>query len=81
MRNVTVSLDESTVSWAKARAAHEDLSLSRYVASLLEKERCKDADYEAAMTGFFAVPVYPLRSDPSERYPTREELYDRPGVR
>jgi hypothetical protein len=81
MRNVTISLDEDTARWARVRAAEEDKSLSRFIAELLEKERCQGDAYTAAMERFFSVAPRVLRDDPSVLYPSRKELYDRPGLR
>lgn len=81
MRNVTISLDEATARWARVKAAEADRSLSRFISGLLEKERCQGDEYRAAMDQFFAVLPWRLRDDPNERYPTRDELYDRPRIR
>lgn len=81
MRNVTISLNDETARWARIKAAEADQSLSRFISGLLEKERCHGDDYIAAMNEFFAIQPWRLRDDPSERYPSRDELYDRPRIR
>ncbi|MGD9598818.1 MAG: CopG family transcriptional regulator [Steroidobacteraceae bacterium] len=81
MRNITISLDDDTANWARRLAAERQISVSRWVSELIaEKHRSSDA-YQAAMRAYFArKPSHPL-SNPGERYPTREELYDRPVLR
>ena len=46
---------------------------------LAEKMRSETA-YETARADFFAIPATEL-SDPGERYPTRDQLHDRAGLR
>ena len=81
MRNVTVSLEDEIALWARVQAAEHDMSLSRFLAELLRKEKERDSSYEEAMHAFLARPRTRLRDDPSVPYPTREELYDRTGLR
>lgn len=81
MRNVTISLDDETAAFARRLAAEREISVSRLVAELLEEKRRSSDAYQAAMRAFFSkAPAHPLRN-PGERYPTREELYDRPVLR
>lgn len=76
MRNVTISLDDDLVRRAKVEAAKRDLSLSRYIAGMLEDALCREDDYERAMREFFELPDE-LVSFPGGRPPSRDELYDR----
>lgn len=80
MRNVTISLDDDTAAWARKFAAERDTSVSGLVADLIAEKRRTDDVYEAAKRQFFARPLRPL-SRAGDRYPTREELYDRPVLR
>ena len=80
MKNVTITLDESTAQWVRRAAAERGVSVSRYVADLLRDEMKHAAAYELAMKRFFALEPRPLKRK-GTRYPRREELYDRPGVR
>ena len=95
VRNVTISLEEDTARWARVRAAEADKSLSRYVAELLNRERCKkteapspptdgpadvtDPEYVAAMERYFSRP--PFLHLGGDPLPRREDLYDRPVLR
>ena len=68
------------------RAAECDKSLSQLVADLIRSDMESDveAKRERAKQGweqFKAVEPRQLRNHPGEKYPTREELYDRPGLR
>lgn len=81
MRKVTVTLDEDTFRWARVRAAELDRSLSRFLGELLSSERQKTNSYQEARTLFFSLTPRPLDRGEAGRYPTREERYDRPGLR
>jgi hypothetical protein len=81
--NLTITTDEETLRWARIEAAKQNTSVSRFVGELLAKLRRQDDDYERAMQDFFARKPYldpPVRED-GRRWPTREELYDRPVLR
>jgi hypothetical protein len=48
IKNLTITVDESALRWAKRRAADLDTSVSRLVGDLLEKEmRSGDASLQA----------------------------------
>ena len=80
MKNITITLDEETAAWARVHAAARNVSLSRYVGELLRQHMRESREYEEAMRRFLdRKPVKLKRS--RDRYPTREELYDRPGLR
>ena len=80
MKNVTITLDEETAAWARVHAAQKNVSLSRFVGELLAERMRESREYDEAMRRFFALKSFPLKGPP-ERYPTREELYDRPVLR
>lgn len=80
MKNVTITLDEETAKWARVNAAQKNMSLSRFVGELLRERMRQSREYEEAMRSWFAAKPFPLKGPP-ERYPTREELYDRPVLR
>ncbi|HEX5046229.1 MAG TPA: CopG family transcriptional regulator [Gammaproteobacteria bacterium] len=80
MKNVTISLDEKTASWARKHAAEKGVSLSRFIGEVLQKDMRRARDYERARRLFFSVVPAKLKG-PGERYPTREELYDRGRLR
>ena len=80
MKNVTVTLDDQTVEWARAQAAAQGISLSRYIGEVLRRQLPEAQAYERAMKAFLSRKPYLLR-DPDEKLPTREEIYDRPVLR
>jgi hypothetical protein len=80
MKNVTITLDESTARWARRLAASQNKSLSRLVGDLLAERRLLDGRYELAMRDYFSLEPRPLGA-PGQRYATRDELHDRAGLR
>ena len=80
MKNITITLDERTATWARARAARLEMSLSRYVGELLERTMHESREYERAMREYFAKRPVKLKKRGS-RYPTRDELHERHGLR
>jgi hypothetical protein len=80
MKNVTITLDEKTATWARRHAAAHDMSLSRYVGELLEKTMGESREYERAMRQYLARQPAKLKKR-SAPYPTRDELHDRNGLR
>ena len=80
MKNVTITLPEDVARWLRVKAAEDDRSVSRWIAELLERMRRREDEYELAMRR--ALAIEPRRIEwPEGRKPTREELYDRPGLR
>jgi hypothetical protein len=80
VKNVTITLDEATAQWARQVSAERGVSVSRFVGELLRQQMQQEVSYELAMKRFFAVQPRPLKG-PGEKYPTRDELYDRPRLR
>jgi hypothetical protein len=80
MKNVTITLDEKTVVWARNAAAERGMSLSRYVGELLDRTMRQSGEYERAMRRYLAKKPRKLKRA-GERYPQREELHDRDGIR
>jgi hypothetical protein len=81
MKNITITLDEQTANWARAQAAAQGVSLSRYVGEVLRTQLPKAQAYERAMNSFLAREPWPPLRRPGEKLPTREELYDRGMLR
>ena len=80
MKKVSVSLPEDLGHWMRIKAAKDDLSVSRWLAELLEGMRRRKVQLEAAMKRYLAIK--PRKIDwPNDRRPTREELYDGSGLR
>lgn len=80
MKNVTVTLDDETARWARVEAARRDMSLSKFIRTLLRERMRTTEGYEAAMRDFLSVKPRTLRR-PGERLPTREEIHDRRRLR
>ena len=80
MKNVTITLDEVTAGWARVQAAQHNVSVSRFVGDLLQQNMLQSREYDEAMRRFLARRPVRLKRE-GERYPNREELHDRPGLR
>ena len=79
MRNVTITLDEETATWARIEAARLDTSVSKLLGELLREHMRSAGAYEAAMRDYLSVK--PARIRRAGRYPTRDEVYDRARLR
>ena len=80
MKNVTITLPEDVARWLRVKAAQDDRSVSRWLAEMLQCMQRREDQYEIAMKRYLALK--PQTIDwPDGRRPTREELYDRPGLR
>ncbi len=79
MRNVTVSLDDETARWARIEAARRDVSMSTLLREMLEEAKAAHESYPDAMDRFLSRK--PRRLKRRGRYPRREELHDRAGLR
>lgn len=80
MKNVTVTLDEETALWARLEAARRDISVSSLIRQLLTEHMGGRVAYEGARSRYLARGGSGL-SRQSGRYPRREELHDRAGLR
>ena len=75
MKNVTITVEESALEWARIEAAKRNSSVSRLVGEILtEKMRQEDA-YAQAMRGWLGKERQWV-SDGAV-YPGREQTYDR----
>ena len=79
MRNMTITLEDDVVRWARIRAAMENTSVSRLVGEMLKEQMLKEQDYEKAMINYFSRK--PRRISKSGKYPNREALHDRKNLR
>jgi tetrahydromethanopterin S-methyltransferase subunit B len=79
MKNVTITLDEETARWARVEAARRDMSVSRLISEFLRERMRAQETYQDAMQRYLARTPTALKS--SGRYPSREELHDRAGLR
>jgi hypothetical protein len=80
LKNITITLDAETAAWARVRAAQRNVSLSRFVGGILHERMREAGEYERAMRQWLAEKPVKLKG-PAERYPTRDELYDRGRLR
>jgi hypothetical protein len=77
-RNVTITLEEDVARWARVKAAETDTSVSQLVGDMLKAKMEDDDAYADAMRDHFAM-IKPVKFEkPGGRFPTRDELYDRP---
>lgn len=80
LKNVTITLDEDTARLARIEAARRDVSVSRLVGELLRNWLHGEQSYESAMKQYLSRTPKRLRTRRS-RYPSREDLHDRAGLR
>jgi len=78
-RNVTITLNDETARWARVEAARRDTSVSQLVGDLLHEHMERDLAYESAARTYASVRPQELKRD--GKYPSRDELHDRPSSR
>ena len=78
LRNITVTLEPELVQWARIEAARRELSMSRFLAQLVKKEREEKDQYAAALTRSLRRKAF-MKTD--GKYLSREEAHDRAGLR
>lgn len=76
VRNVTVSLDDETSRWVRIAAAVDDLSVSKWLSELIERERSASDRYDEATDSFLARVPHPLNSGGDE-YSSRSASHER----
>ena len=80
MKNVTITLDEEVARWARIMAAEQNTSVSRLVGEMLREKMIEEQNYQIAMQQYMSQPPRVLKT-PREKFPTREALYERKGLR
>ena len=80
MKNITITLDHETASWIRVHAAEQNKSVSRLVGEILQARMRDRREYQRAMRRYLAKPPFDLSGEP-EKYPSREDLYDRVRIR
>lgn len=78
LRNVTITLDEEVVRWARVRAAEANTSVSRLLGEELRRMMRQQQQFDRARRDFQRIESAVISDNP---YPRREELHDRSGVR
>ncbi|HEY5367100.1 MAG TPA: CopG family transcriptional regulator [Casimicrobiaceae bacterium] len=80
MKNLTITLEEATLRWARVSAAEQGISVSRLVGEMLADKMERNRAYEKAMRQFLSLrPVKPR--NPGAPLLTREEAHDRANLR
>lgn len=78
MKNVTITVDEAALEWARIEAAKRNTSVSRLVGEMLtEKMRLQDA-YSLAMRNALKFVSWGSSDGP---FLTRDEMYERARFR
>jgi hypothetical protein len=80
MKNVTITLDEEVAHWARIRAAELNTSVSRLLGNMLHELMDREQVYRSAMQKYLSRKPRTL-SETRKRYPHRDQLHDRPGIR
>lgn len=75
MKNVTITVEDSVLEWARVEAARRNTSVSRMVGEMLADKMRHDDAYQRAYEEWKADTVR-FRSD-GKPYPRREDLYER----
>lgn len=71
MKNVTITVDDSALEWARIEAAKRNTSVSRLVGEMLAQKMHQDTAYEQAMRG--ALLFEPIAFEGA--YLKRDEIY------
>jgi len=78
MKNVTITVDDAVLEWARIEAARRNTSVSRMVGELLAEKMRHDDAYERAYQEWKADRV--RFNSGGQPYPRREDVYERgPG--
>ena len=80
MKNITITLPEDVARWLRIKAAENERSVSKWLAELLESMQRQEDEYDIAMKRYLEMKPRKINWL-HDRRPTREELYDRPGLR
>jgi hypothetical protein len=75
MKNITITLDDETATWARVRAAQQNKSLSRFLGELLNSTMHESQAYDDAMQRYLANQPS-LLNEGNPTYPARHDLYD-----
>ena len=78
MKNVTITVDETALEWARIEAAKRNSSVSRLVGELLAEKMRQEDCYAQAMREALQFESWGVSEGP---YLTRDEMYDRARFR
>jgi len=76
MKNVTITLEEDVLRWAKVTAAQRDTSVSRLLGEELRRKMLAEKDYERGRRRFQNRRPRALKPA-GEPYASRDSLYER----
>ena len=76
IKNVTITLDEDVLLWAKVTAARQDTSVSRMLGEELRRKMLHEEAYERARKRYQSRQPQALKAS-EESYPPRDSLYER----
>ncbi len=71
MKNVTITLEEEVLRWAKVTAARQDTSVSRLLGEELRRKMLKEREYERARRRFQSHRIQALKPA-GESYPSQD---------
>ena len=63
LKNVTITLPEEVARWARRKAADENLSVSRLIAKMLEREMAESDQYAAAYKAWLKLKPFDIDAD------------------
>ena len=76
MKNVTITLEEEVVQWARVWAAKHNTSVSKLLGNVLKTKMEQEQGYKQSMQQYLSNAAIPLKAK-SDSYPDRESLYER----
>lgn len=75
VKNVTITVDEEVLQWARVQAAVHNTSVSRMLGDCLRQQMRHTLDYDAAQRQFLMRKSRTLKKSRAA-YPKRDDLYD-----
>lgn len=76
MKNVTITLEEDVLRWAKVTAARQDTSVSRMLGEELRRKMLQEKAYDRGKRHYQSRQPQALKAA-VESYPSRDSLYER----
>jgi hypothetical protein len=78
MKNVTITVEDDVLEWARVKAARENTSVSRLLGIWMKEKHQQEDAYEVAKRSALQFRSWGKSDGP---YLTRDEMYDRTGFR
>jgi len=76
MKNVTITVEEDVLRWAKVTAAQQETSVSRMLGEELRHKMLQEKAYERGKRRYQSYQPRKLKAS-EESYPSRDSLYER----